>query len=738
MIKHQKFPSIIYWMVLLIPLAILALIQMPTPAYAQQATPTATPVKQQPLNWVEPVMPRIQLVASAMAANENIIYTIYPTNPDGQPVWDVKISVPLPEGATFLVAGASPPFAANFDGRKITFSAVEWPDKNQPIALHFQVSVAKLTKPLAPVHASASWKYVKTNLGQSIFAQETTESGDIAVQPQGIEQVVADRVGDTPFANYDLTSVVLQQEQAILKINFNTAGNLGPATEKLEYYLYIDDDCNADTGRSKNGFGSEYRVRFRYSKGLADISQWDETTLLTDTVGLTDTVVATDTEAVSDTGAISGTNAGKVGSWRNIGSLSVSSPATGKLITVWVPHSVLANGTQFCWYAEAQNKSDLFVPKPPTDEVPDGTGDLPSLQYSAVEATAKSLNTFLTDTNSYSRSVSIQIPLAITSTVASVPPLAIGVNGKLAIPLKNSENSYDIHIFSLPDGQEVDKIANASQPSFSFDGQSLLLLRQTAQANSVYEYALASKSEVQLSGVISGVHPFYDARGKALLYAKSASPQNSNKPLVDLASFDSSAVTFVQCDLAGLRQRTAAPCQNMLDFGALAVTGQISDVKGIDPIWAANHLVVYRGCVSAATVDDCGIFTGGALLTNSGASEPFLRQLTGNKADVPTDSKGNLIAFMSRGATDWDVYVMRLDGAWIKNLSNNPAAQDGLPVLSPDGKWVAFVSNRDGKWAVWAVSVVDGQLRKLFDVPAETLWDNGTKTWMDQRITWGP
>ena len=129
MIKPQKFPSIIYWMVLLIPLAILALIQMPTPAYAQQATPTATPVKQQPLNWVEPVMPRIQLVASAMAANENIIYTIYPTNPDGQPVWDVKISVPLPEGATFLVAGASPPFAANFDGRS------RFADRKQPVKI---------------------------------------------------------------------------------------------------------------------------------------------------------------------------------------------------------------------------------------------------------------------------------------------------------------------------------------------------------------------------------------------------------------------------------------------------------------------------------------------------------------------------------------------------------------------------------------------------------------------------
>ncbi len=724
MTKRQQFLTKLYWIHLIIPLAMLVTLGAQRPAYAQQAAAQATPVQPKPLNWTEPPTPRVQLAASAMAANDMIIYTIYPLNTTGQPVWDLRISVPLPEGATFLSAWGSPSFISSFDGRTVSFSALELPDQNQAVALHFQVSAAHMTKPTAVTQASASWQYVKTNLGQSTFAQESTKSGDITVQPHVVEQVISDRTGDVPFGNYDLTSISLAQEEAILKIIFNTAGNLGASTEPLEYYLYIDDDCNVNTGRQKNGFGAEYRVRFRYTKGLADIARWEETTLLTTTVATTNTVPVTNTAAVTDTSNISDTSGVKGGNWHNIGSLSVSSPANGRTITVWVPHSVLENGNQFCWYAEGQNRTDAFTPKPPIDGVPDGNGNLPLIQYNAaVTATTILLNQPLTDTASAAKNASIQIPLVLTPTV----PLTTGVNGKLAISLKNSAGGYDVHVFHLPDGQEVAKIANASQPSLSADGKNLLSLHKAAPAAGVYEYTLASKNEVQLSGVISGSYPFYAPSGKALVYAKAAGT----------SSADSSSA-FVQCDLAALRQHTAPQCQTTLDFSALAASGQISDITGSGPIWAANNLIAYQGCVDSAGANRCGIFLGGALAAHTAANEPFLRQLTNNQADIPTDSKGNLLAFMTQGATGWEAYVMRLDGAWVKNVSNNPDAQDGLPTLAPDGKWVAFLSNRDGNWAVWVAPIGDGPVRKVFDLPTGAPWDTGTKTWTDQRITWAP
>jgi TolB protein len=43
-----------------------------------------------------------------------------------------------------------------------------------------------------------------------------------------------------------------------------------------------------------------------------------------------------------------------------------------------------------------------------------------------------------------------------------------------------------------------------------------------------------------------------------------------------------------------------------------------------------------------------------------------------------------------------EIYVMNADGSGKRNLTRNPA-QDGRPSWSPDGRRIAFVSNRDGR-----------------------------------------
>jgi Tol biopolymer transport system component len=92
---------------------------------------------------------------------------------------------------------------------------------------------------------------------------------------------------------------------------------------------------------------------------------------------------------------------------------------------------------------------------------------------------------------------------------------------------------------------------------------------------------------------------------------------------------------------------------------------------------------------------------------------------------------------MSYRDNNWEAYLMDVNGAGVKNLSNSPISNDGLPTLSPDGDWVAFVSDREGQWAVWVAPVVGGLAQKLFDLP-ESPWGDGDRAWTNERISWGP
>ena len=75
-------------------------------------------------------------------------------------------------------------------------------------------------------------------------------------------------------------------------------------------------------------------------------------------------------------------------------------------------------------------------------------------------------------------------------------------------------------------------------------------------------------------------------------------------------------------------------------------------------------------------------------------------------------------------------------------MTDDPAA-DGLPTWSPDGETIAFVSNRGGEWALWAMNADGSNQRLLFElggsIDGEVSVDaQNANGWLEESIDWAP
>ena len=162
-----------------------------------------------------------------------------------------------------------------------------------------------------------------------------------------------------------------------------------------------------------------------------------------------------------------------------------------------------------------------------------------------------------------------------------------------------------------------------------------------------------------------------------------------------------------------------------------------SVILGRAPAWTTDGRILYSGCLG----DTCGILLMGP---HGGNARQVIAGGTETNPEASPD--GRRIAFMSQRDGNWEVYIADLDSSNLRRVTNHPG-NDGLPAWSPDGRWLAFVSNRGGAWAVWAVRVDDrgpaSDPVQLFaiggplDGQVQGAAPHEVHGWLEERISWG-
>lgn len=114
-------------------------------------------------------------------------------------------------------------------------------------------------------------------------------------------------------------------------------------------------------------------------------------------------------------------------------------------------------------------------------------------------------------------------------------------------------------------------------------------------------------------------------------------------------------------------------------------------------------------------------------------TERRLTTRTDSEYEAAWTSDGRSIVFTlvttSPCQGDLDIYSMAVDGTDLKPLVRNAGAlsHEEAPAVSPDGRWVALSSTRDGNQELYVISIEGGPLRRLTNDPA-----------LDARPSWSP
>jgi TolB protein len=86
---------------------------------------------------------------------------------------------------------------------------------------------------------------------------------------------------------------------------------------------------------------------------------------------------------------------------------------------------------------------------------------------------------------------------------------------------------------------------------------------------------------------------------------------------------------------------------------------------------------------------------------------------------------------------DTEIFVVDPETGDARNVSRSPRSEDRYPCWSPDGKRIAFASNRDGPYNLYVMDADGGNVKRLVNSPATCYMPSWQRTADGERIVFG-
>lgn len=254
-------------------------------------------------------------------------------------------------------------------------------------------------------------------------------------------------------------------------------------------------------------------------------------------------------------------------------------------------------------------------------------------------------------------------------------PEAGPVGGRLVLGIYDQgKNQYDLYIAGATGGQPALLAENATNPSFSPDGQTVVYQSMAPERAGLRIMKPDGTDDRALTEIASDRNPKWSPDGQFILFA----------------NIDNNTLHAINRD--GTNRRSLG--------------------HGEFPDWNEDgSRIVFRGCVGGG----CGL-----IVANADGSNP--RQITKHANDTMPAWGSGVIAFGSDRDGNWEIYVINPDGTWLRRITL-VAATDIMPVWDPSG-WVrlAFRSDRGGDPAIYVTSGIGGGDFKQFSAQSGPEW----------------